>query len=143
MDAAVGHLLIWVSATPHMAPAVSAYSISAGVVLPQMPVVVNLQEINTAETQSPAQAREEIPITKAENSIVTKMESMIQAFKAWDFLLRTANDTRFGCYQTARADAIRADPSPLHKGINFTALTEPRGPAYYLPGHNYQQYPHK
>jgi len=125
---------------PRMAPAVSPYSIPAAVPLPLMPVVVNLPAISCAETLAPAQAREEIPIAKAKNTIDTKMDNMIKAIKALAFLLSKANDPRYGCYQTASAYTIQADHSPPHKVMNFTPLNVARGPTYYLPGHNYQLY---
>jgi len=85
------------------APGVAPYAIPAGVPLPQMPVVVNLPAIPNEESQAPAPATEEIPITKAENTINTKMDNMMMAFEAWTFQQRNANEPRYRGYQTASA----------------------------------------
>jgi hypothetical protein len=47
-----------------------------------MPVVVNLPAIPQEETPAPAQATEEIPIAKDENTIDRKMDNMMKAFEA-------------------------------------------------------------
>jgi hypothetical protein len=123
------------------APVFSPYSFPAEVPLPHMPVVANLPAIPNEETPAPAQAMEEIPIAKAENTIDTKMDNMMKAFEAWNFHLRKANEPRYGGYQTARAYAIQADHPPLHTPMNFPPPNAPTGPTYYQPGPNYQQYP--
>jgi len=82
-------------------PGVSHYSIPAGVRLPHMPVVGNLPAIPNEETLAPAQAIEEIPIAKAENTIDTKMDKMMKAFEAWTLQLSIANGPRYGGSQTA------------------------------------------
>jgi hypothetical protein len=50
---------------------VASSSIPARVPLPQLPAVLNIQAIFIAETLAPSQATEEIPITKANNPMVT------------------------------------------------------------------------
>jgi len=50
-----------------------------------MPVVVNLPAIPNEETPAQAQATEELPVTKAENPIVTRMDNMMKAVEAWTF----------------------------------------------------------
>jgi len=89
-----------------MVPGVSPYSIPAGVPLSQMPVVVNLLAIPSEETLPPVQAVEAIPISKAENTMDTKMENMMKAFEAWTFRMSKANEPRYGGYQSARGCAI-------------------------------------
>jgi hypothetical protein len=113
------------------APGVSPYSIPAGVPLPQMPVLVNHPAIPNEETPAPAQATEESPIAKAENTIDTKMDNMMKAFEAWTFQLSKANEPRYGGYQTARAYAIETDHPPPHTPMNFPPPNAPTGPAYY------------
>jgi len=125
----------------HMAPGVSSYSIPAGVPLPQMAAVVNLPAIPSKETPAPAQAMEEIPITKADNTIDTKMHNMMKAFEAWTLRLSKANEPRYGGYQTARAYTIQADHPPRPTPINFPPLEARMGPAHYPLGPNSQQYP--
>jgi hypothetical protein len=119
------------------APGVYHYSIPAGVKLPQMPVVVNLAAIPNEETPAPAQAMEEIPIVKAENTINTKSDNMMKAFEAWTFQLSKVNEPRYGGYQTARAYAIEADHPPPNTPMNFTPPNAPTRPAYYRPGPNF------
>jgi len=73
-----------------MVPKVSSYSIPAGVPLPQIPVVVNLLAFPSEETPAPAQAIEEIPIAKANNTFDMKVDNMMKAFKACIFQLSEA-----------------------------------------------------
>jgi len=89
------HILnIWLTANPLAlleikqaltALGVTLYSVAAGVVLPQMPVVINLAAIPGEKTPAAAQAREEIPIAQANNTIGTKMTNTMKAFTAWSF----------------------------------------------------------
>jgi len=120
---------------------VSPYSIPVGVLLPQMPVVANLPAIPNKETPAPVHIMEEISIAKAENTIYTKMDNMMKAFKAWTLQLSKANEPRYRGYQTARAYAIQADHPPPHTRMNYPSPNAPTGLAYYRPGPNYQQYP--
>jgi hypothetical protein len=124
-----------------MAPGVSPYLIPAGVSHPQMPVVVNLPAIFNAETLTPAQATEEFPIAKAENTIDRKMDNIMKPFEAWTFLLSKVNQPRHGGYQTARAYAIQADHPHTHTPMNFPPPNAPTGPAYNQHGRNSQQFP--
>jgi len=82
---------------------VTPYSNPAGVRLPQMPVVVNLPAILSEESPPQAQAMEEIPITKAENTIDTKMDNSMKAFEAWTLHMSKANEPRYGGYRIPRA----------------------------------------
>jgi hypothetical protein len=60
-----------------MVPGVSPYSIPAGVPPQQMSVVVNLPAIPNEGTLAPAQATEEIPFAKLENTTHTKKYNMM------------------------------------------------------------------
>jgi hypothetical protein len=61
----------------HMAPGISPHSILAGVLPQQMSVVVNLPAIPNEATLAPAQATEEIPLAKLENTTLTKKHNMM------------------------------------------------------------------
>jgi len=76
---------------------VSPHSIPAGVQLPQMPIVVNLPAIPSEETPAPLQATEEIPITKAGNTVDMNMNNIVKAFQTWNFQLSKANEAGYGC----------------------------------------------
>jgi len=112
-----------------MVPGVSPYSIPAGVPLSQMPVVVNLLAIPSEETLPPVQAVEAIPISKAENTMDTKMENMMKAFEAWTFRMSKANEPRYGGYQSARGCAIQAVHPPPHMPMNVRPSSAPSAPA--------------
>ena len=84
------------SEVAHTAPGVCPYSIPAGVPRPQMPVVVNIRPIPGQETPAPAEVVEELPFTKTENIIDTKMHTMINAFLVWAFQMNTVNEPRYG-----------------------------------------------
>jgi hypothetical protein len=60
-----------------------------------MPVVINLPAITSEETPAPAQATEEIPIAKADNTIDMKMDNMIKTFEAWTFQMSKVNEYRY------------------------------------------------
>jgi len=120
---------------------VSPYSISTGVVLPQMPVEVNLPASPSEETLAPAQATEKIPITKAKDTIHIKMDNFMKAFVAWTFQMSNVNEPRYGGYNTARAYPIQDDHPPSHTAMNYPPPNTPMGTAYYQPGPEYQQYP--
>jgi len=106
-----------------------------------MLLVANHAAILTEETAAPVQATEEIAITKAENTINTKMANMMRACEPWTFQLSNVNEPRYGGYQTARAYAIQGDHSPPQTCMNFSPRNAPTGPAYYRPGPNSQHYP--
>jgi hypothetical protein len=63
--------------------------------LPQVSEVVNLLVISNEEASAQAQAPEGIPITKAENTINTKMDNMIKALEAWTFQVSKVNELRY------------------------------------------------
>jgi hypothetical protein len=65
-----------------MAPGVSHYSITAGVQLWQMLVVVKLPAIPNEETPATVQVMVQLPISKAKNTIDTKMDNIMKAFEA-------------------------------------------------------------
>jgi len=134
-------LAIRASQGAQTAPGFSPYSITAGVPLPQLPVVVNLLAIPNEETLAPVQATEEIPIAKAENTIDMKMDNMWKAFNASTFQRSKADEPRFGHYQTAMTYTIEADHAPPHAPVNIPPPNAPTGPAYCRPGPNVQQYP--
>jgi len=117
---------------------VPTYMIWAGVPLQQIPVVGNLPAMPGKETPAPAQAMENIPITKAEHTIVTKMATIMKSFEAWTVPLWDANEPRYGGYQTPRVYTIQADHLPLNTSLNFATPNAPTGPAYYWPGPKYQ-----
>jgi len=119
---------------------IGPYSIPAGVLLPQMAVVLNLRAIPSEEALAPVQAMEEIPITKAEYTIDTKIASMMKAFEAWTIQLSTLNEPTYGGYQTASMYAIEADHPPPHTPMHLAPQNAPTGPPYYRLGPNYQQY---
>jgi len=84
------------------APGVSPYSIKAGVPLPQIPVVVNPPAIPSEETPIPVHVTEEVPITKALNTINTKMDNKRKVFETWSLQMSKPNESRYGGYQIAR-----------------------------------------
>jgi len=100
----------------HISPGVSPYSIPAGVLLPQMPVVVNLPAIHREETPTAAQTTEEIPIANAENTIHTTMDTKVIAFEVSTVQMSKTIEPRYGGYQTAGVDTIQTDHPLPHTG---------------------------
>jgi hypothetical protein len=111
------------------------------VALPQARVVVTVPVILGEETPPPAQATEDIPITTADNPIDTKMDNPVNALRARCFRLDKGNEPRYGGFQTAQAYTIQPDHPPLHTPRNSPSHNACKGPTYYSPGPNFQQYP--
>jgi hypothetical protein len=95
-------------------------SILPRVMLPHMPVVVNLQVIPIKESPASVQATEENPLANAKNSIDTKMDNMMNTFKESTFMQSRANECRYCGYKTAWAYTIEADKSRPHTPMYFT-----------------------
>jgi len=79
----------------HTAPGVSPYSIPAGVSLLQLPVVITFPAISSEETLAPAQAMEDIPIAKTNNTIDTKIDHMMKVLEVWTCQPSQANEPRY------------------------------------------------
>lgn len=77
-----------------LAQGLSPYSITAGVPLPQIPVMVIPPARPTDETPVRTQAMDEILIAKAESTVNTKIENILEAFDARIFKLRPVNEPR-------------------------------------------------
>lgn len=122
------------SKVPHRLVANSPDSVPVRGPLPQIPLVVNLPDIPHQESPAPVQAKEEIPIAKAENTIDTKMDNMMKSFQAWTFQIIKLNETWFRWYQNGRPNTNAADYSPTYTPINFPP---PNAPMEY----NFQQHP--
>lgn len=108
-------------------PGVSPCPVTAGVLLLQMPVLVNLPAIPNKETPARAYATEDIPSTNAEHTIDTKIDNVMKAFEAWTFHQSNVNKPNYRGYQTACAYAIPADTPPLHTPINLSPPSAPMG----------------
>ena len=79
------------------------YIFTTGVLLPQVPQVVNLQTISMEETLALKQAMENVPISKAESTINMKIHTMMKIIHSWTFQQSKSNLPQYGDSQKVGA----------------------------------------
>jgi hypothetical protein len=96
----------------HSLPGVFSYSIHAGVLLPQLPVVVKLLAIPTEEIPARVKLTEDFSITNTEYTNNTNINIVLNAFEASIMQMSNVNEHRYTGYNTDNAHPIQSDLPP-------------------------------